>query len=127
MRIDGVRPAGKRTGPGRALVPLLALLLAPLLLALPAAGALNPGAPAPEPDFSPYPWIFRRDGRTPAPDEPVVSLLIVGDVMPGRGVALGAHPASPLADAGWLAAADLTLGNLEAVLADEGLAPRAER
>lgn len=68
------------------------------------------------PDFSPYPWVYLREGQPPADIETLVSLMIVGDVMLGRGVL--AEP-EPLADAApWLGAADLTLGNLEGVITD---------
>ena len=65
------------------------------------------------PDPSAYPWVYLRDWEPLAADEAVVSLLTVGDVMLGRGVL--AEP-EPLADAAWLGAADLTLGNLEGVI-----------
>jgi hypothetical protein len=68
-------------------------------------------------DLSAYPWVFLRDGRDLADGESLASVIAVGDVMLGRGVP--AEP-SPWHDvAGWLPAADLTLGNLEAVLTDE--------
>ena len=76
--------------------------------------------PVSKPDFSAYPWVYLRDGELLADDEPVISLLAVGDVMLGRGVAAGpmADP-EPLADVAWLGAADLTLGNLEGVVSSE--------
>ena len=75
-------------------------------------------AAAPVPDLSPYPWIYLRDGQPLADDETVVELIAVGDVMLGRGVA---DEPQPLADvASWLAAADLTLGNLEAAIVAQG-------
>ncbi len=70
------------------------------------------------PDLAVYPWFYLRDGRPLTEDEPVVELIAVGDVMLGRGVA---DEPEPLADvSAWMAAADLTLGNLEAVIAEEG-------
>src|SRR5690606_9615714 len=70
------------------------------------------------PDLAAYPWVFLRDGRSLTPDEPVVELIAVGDVMLGRGVA---DVAEPLADvAAWLRAADLALGNLESVIVADG-------
>jgi poly-gamma-glutamate synthesis protein (capsule biosynthesis protein) len=74
---------------------------------------------APVPDLSAYPWVYLRDGRPLTGDEPVVELIAVGDVMLGRGVA---DEPEPLADvAAWLAAADLTFGNLEAVIVEGGI------
>jgi len=73
-------------------------------------------------DQDAYPWAFLRDGQDLTAGESLVSVIAVGDIMLGRGVA--AAP-SPLHDvSGWLPAADLTLGNLESVLTDEGL-PRS--
>lgn len=72
----------------------------------------------PQPDLSAYPWVYLRDGQPLVDDEPVVELIAVGDVMLGRGVA---DEPEPLADvAAWLAAADLTFGNLEAVIVADG-------
>jgi len=51
-----------------------------------------------------------------APDERVVSVIAVGDVMLGRGVAAEPDPWGDVA--GWLQGADLTIGNLEGVLVD---------
>ena len=107
------------------LTPLAALLLAML------AGltfSLGQAAPVPavtapaRPALDDYPWAYLRDGRPLADEERVVDLLIVGDVMLGRGVAR--ENSAEAVDAwlnasGWLAAADLTLGNLEAVLLAE--------
>jgi len=68
------------------------------------------------PDLSPYPWVYLRDDIPLAAAEPVVSLVVVGDVMLGRGVLAETEP---LLNAGlWLSAADLTLGNLEGVITD---------
>ena len=68
------------------------------------------------PDFAPYPWVYLRDGVPLTVAEPLVSLLVVGDVMLGRGVLAEPEPFSETTS--WLGAADLTLGNLEGVLAD---------
>jgi hypothetical protein len=51
--------------------------------------------------------------------ERVVELIAVGDVMPCRGVA--GEPRPFAAAASWLRTADLTLGNLECVIAEGGL------
>ncbi|MFO7678703.1 MAG: CapA family protein [Chloroflexota bacterium] len=87
-----------------------AVFLFILLAACKPAGAETAVSP---PDLSAYPWVYLRDGQALAADEPVVSLLAVGDVLLGRGVL--AEP-EPLAEAAWLGAADLTLGNLEGVI-----------
>src|SRR5690606_9786775 len=101
--------------------------------AAPAWSGATPASPA---DLSAYPWLYRR--ADPPPQAGAVALIVTGDVMPGRDVMLGRDvaaaatapdplPASqaplhaamgPLrAVAPWLREADLTLGNLEAVLA----------
>jgi hypothetical protein len=101
----------------------LALTLVILMMA---ADRATPGRAGgdPGPDLAAYPWFYLRDGRPPAADEPVVELIAVGDVMLGRSVAgVGA----PLAQATpWLAAADLTLGNLESVIVRGGTPRSAE-
>jgi hypothetical protein len=94
----------------------LSLLLACLLVA---AWAPPDRLPAGEiPDLSGYPWLYLRDGEPLAAGEPVVELIVVGDVMLGRGV--GAEPSPFAAIAPWLRSADLTLGNLECVIAAGG-------
>lgn len=90
-----------------------AVFLFILLAACKPAGAETAVSP---PDLSAYPWVYLRDGQALAAGEPVVSLLAVGDVLLGRGVL--AEP-EPLAEAAWLGAADLTLGNLEGVITSE--------
>lgn len=58
----------------------------------------------------------------PPPPPPEVTLVMVGDVMlartPGEGVARGEDPFAGVAD--WLSEADLTVGNLECVIATVG-------
>jgi len=89
------------------------------LLALLAASGWQPEPAGPPPDLSAYPWLYLRAGQPLAAGEPAAQLLIVGDVMLGRGVA---GQAAPFADAApWLRTADLTLGNLEGVLTDRNL------
>lgn len=66
------------------------------------------------PDLSGYPWLYRRDEPATLPDEPVVTLLAVGDIFLGRGVANEAAPLGLVA--AWLDSADFTLGNLESSL-----------
>ena len=46
------------------------------------------------PDFAPYPWVYLRDGVPLTVAEPLVSLLVVGDVMLGRGVLAEPEPFS---------------------------------
>lgn len=78
--------------------------------------------PLPEqaaPDLLAYPWLYLRDSEPLAASEKVVELIAVGDVMLGRGVADKSQPF--VAVAPWLGAADLTLGNLECVIAEEGV------
>lgn len=91
-----------------------------------AADRATPGRAGADPalDLSPYPWFYLRDGRPLAADEPVVELIAVGDVMLGRSVADDAAPSAEVAP--WLAAADLTLGNLESVIVGGGTPRSAE-
>jgi poly-gamma-glutamate capsule biosynthesis protein CapA/YwtB (metallophosphatase superfamily) len=70
------------------------------------------------PDLSAYPWLYLRDGEPPAADESVIEVIAVGDVMLGRGAAREAQPFAAVAP--WLRTADLALGNLECVIAEEG-------
>ena len=98
-------------------LPSLSLLLALLMVAV--------RTPPPEraaPDLSAYPWLYLRGGEPLAIGEQVVELTAVGDVMLGRGVADEPRPFAAVAS--WLRAADLTLGNLECVIAQGG-APRS--
>ena len=100
------------------------VLLSFLLLSLVGLAWLTPADDgARTSDLQIYPWVYLRHGRPLAPDETIVSLMIVGDVMPGRGVAAEPDPWRDVA--GWLGAADLTIGNLEAALVDGGAPRRA--
>lgn len=101
-------------GQGRFAPLLLVLLLVALAAALGAGDARTGVGTAPVPDLSAYPWFYLRDGRPLGADEPVVELIAVGDVLPGRGVAGVEAPLAAVTP--WLQAADLALGNLEAVL-----------
>lgn len=75
------------------------------------------------PDLGAYPWAYLRHGRPLEPGERSVSVLAVGDVMLGRGVSAEPDPWGNAAV--WLQAADLTMGNLEAVLVEGGTPRRA--
>jgi poly-gamma-glutamate capsule biosynthesis protein CapA/YwtB (metallophosphatase superfamily) len=70
------------------------------------------------PDLSAYPWLYLRDGAPLTVDERAVEVVAVGDVMLGRGAAKEAQPFAAVAP--WLCTADLALGNLECVIAEEG-------
>ena len=63
---------------------------------------------------SPDGWIYLRGGQAPAPDERLVEILAVGDIMPGGELAntpgLFDHVTEALQDA------DLAIGNLEGVV-----------
>lgn len=90
----------------------VSLLLGFFVLVMATAGEAT-AVPAP-PDLAPYPWVYLRDGRPVTANETLISVIAVGDVLLGRGVA--AQP-DPLGDvAPWLRAADVTLGNLEGVI-----------
>lgn len=79
----------------------------------------KPARAGPPPDLAAYPWLYQRDNRPLDPAEEVIELIAVGDVMLGRGVA--AEP-EPLAEvAAWLSAADLAMGNLEAMIVTSGM------
>lgn len=68
------------------------------------------------PDLAAYPWIYQRGGVPLDAGESPAEVVIVGDVMLGRGVSVADEP---LADtAPWLRAADLAVGNLEGVIVD---------
>ena len=73
------------------------------------------------PDLAGYPWFYLRDGRSLTDTElaTAVSLIAVGDVMLGRGVAEVDMPLTAVVP--WLSAADLTFGNLESVIGAEGM------
>src|SRR5512137_3094895 len=87
------------------------------------AAMLSACMPAPGtaiPDLSAYPWLYLRDGTPPKAGEPLVELIAAGDVMLGRGVAGEPQPLAAVTP--WMASADLTLGNLECVIAEASVA-----
>ncbi len=69
---------------------------------------------------SPDGWIYLRGGKAPTPDERLVEILAVGDVMPGGELAdtpdLFEHVTEALQDA------DLAIGNMEGVVSVESAA-----
>ena len=83
---------------------------------------LSPLAAAgqPSPEQSAYPWLYLREGAALAEVEEAIEVVVVGDIMLGRGVAGVAQPLSGVAP--WLRSADLTMGNLECVIAEAGAA-----
>ncbi len=97
-----IRPSSPVLSFCLALIPLVAVLL----LGRPALH--NP------PDFSTYPWLYLRDGEPLDADEGAVDVVVVGDVMLGRGLADEPRPFAAVAPS--LRAADLTVGNLECVI-----------
>lgn len=98
--------------PPKLLRTAVALLTSFFVLLIVVAG--RPTAVSPPPDLAVYPWVYLRDGRPLATAETLASVIAVGDVLLGRGVA--GRP-DPLGDvAAWLGSAGLTLGNLEGVI-----------
>jgi hypothetical protein len=97
----------------RGFLAALLVLLVSLLLAI---RMVQPDETAP--DLSAYPWLYLRNGEPLAARGELVELIAVGDVMLGRGVADESQPFAAVAP--WLRSADLTLGNLECVIAQGG-------
>jgi poly-gamma-glutamate synthesis protein (capsule biosynthesis protein) len=106
------------SGPIRLLLAVVALLAVSACTGEPTTQA----RPSPEPSV-------RSESPTAHPPEPAVperkpltTLTVVGDIMLGRGVAgqRGGAPARLRPMAGHLRAADLTVGNLESTLSDDG-------
>jgi poly-gamma-glutamate capsule biosynthesis protein CapA/YwtB (metallophosphatase superfamily) len=95
------------------------MLLFILLLVL-LAGCAVPLVPGNAPDLSEYPWVYLRGGLPLDESGATGQVLLVGDVMLGRGVAEESAPLEKAAP--WLRTADLTLGNLECAIAPENLA-----
>lgn len=106
----------------------VALLLALVVVTGCSGATVTPGAlsttPAVTPtpaaaDLSGYPWLYLRDGRPLEPGEGAVEVILVGDVMLGRGVAGESDPLGLAAP--WLRSADLALGNFEGAISPDGL------
>lgn len=77
-----------------------------------------PSSPPSLPNLSGYPWFYLRDGEPLAEDESVTEIVVVGDVLLGRGVAQVEEPFGQVA--GWLQTADFTIGNLESTIVQHG-------
>ncbi|WP_082574851.1 MULTISPECIES: CapA family protein [unclassified Nocardioides] len=78
------------------------------------SGCTDDEPPRSQPEPSPPPWVTET---RPAERPPRTTLTIVGDIMLGRGVT-GRTALAPMAER--LAAADITVGNLESTLARLG-------
>jgi len=107
------------SGVRRCVLAGVALLLAACGADSPAPDAGPSASPSDSPDSpsplpaSPAPTLHQRP--------PTTRLLVVGDIMLGRGVAVPEAPVSPLRFmAGRIRAADLAVGNLESTLSDGG-------
>jgi poly-gamma-glutamate capsule biosynthesis protein CapA/YwtB (metallophosphatase superfamily) len=94
----------------------LTLLLILVLL----AGCVAADNSSDAPDLSEYPWVYLRDGLPMEQPGDSGKVILVGDVMLGRGLAEENAPLEKAA--AWLRTADLTLGNLECAIAPENLA-----
>jgi len=68
-------------------------------------------------DLSSYSWVYLRDSEPLISGDGVVEVIALGDVMLGRGA--GDEPRPFAAVAPLLKGADLTLGNLECVIAND--------
>ena len=66
--------------------------------------------------LSAYPWLYQREGQAATADHESLSVIVVGDILLGRGVSQPEQAFASSAD--WLRSADLTLGNLECALTD---------
>ena len=102
-------------GAGRKTALLLALLMALLVMSAPAgtpSSALSSAA-----DLDLYPWVYARAPAGARADDGV-RVILVGDVLLGRGVNPAGDPLGAVA--GWLASADLTVGNLEGFITADG-------
>lgn len=96
---------------------LLWLLLWLLAIAVSLAPAV-PQLPVGKADLSDYPWLFLREEKQPERSEELVELIVVGDIMLGRGVGNRIDLFDQVAP--WLVGADLLAGNLESVISIDG-------
>jgi hypothetical protein len=85
-------------------------------LALTVTALVGPLPPRPGPAAGADGWFYLRGGEIPVAGEPVVSVLAVGDIMTGRGLANSPDLFNLVA--GTLDSTDLTIGNLEGTLSD---------
>ena len=69
-------------------------------------------------------WLYRRETVNSSVQDPSLEILVVGDVMLGRGVAEVADPFGEIQPL--LAAADLTVGNYEGVISNLEVAAYSE-
>lgn len=97
---------------------LLALALITGVLVDPAGISRRLSVPAV--DLPSYPWLYLRDGQPVTYEGEDVSLIVVGDVLLGRGVAEVPDPLGGAAP--WLRRADLVMGNLESAVVGEEIA-----
>lgn len=97
---------------------LLALALITGVLVVSATGGM--GASISATDLSVYPWLYLRDGQLATAGVETVSLIALGDVMLGRGVAETADPLGGVSQ--WLHQADLVIGNLESAIVGDDIA-----
>lgn len=112
MKISGLMPGSGHLLNRTAAVGLFVILFASTAL----LSQLRPASIQPsQPDTSAYAWLYRRERSEPVRETGVVELLVVGDVMSGRGVAEEDDVFRSVAP--WMAAADLTMGNLEGGIA----------
>ena len=102
---------------GRAALAAFVLVLAGCTSEAPRPEPRSPSSPSPS--DSPLPSTSAPTLRQEPP--PVTRVLLVGDIMLGRGVAVPGDPVRPLRFmADRIRSADLAVGNLESTLADDG-------
>ena len=113
----GIPGAGQqRRGQWPILAPPLragAFLILPLVAILSILRGVTPQTV----DLSSYPWLYERGGRPMVGDEATVEVVLVGDVMLGRGVTADKSLFDTVVP--WLRAADLAVANLECVVGEQ--------
>ena len=79
----------------------------------------HPARLTPPPDLSIYPWVYLRQGQSLNSIERNPEVILVGDILCGRGgKSLGWDMSGAYS---WLRSADLALGNLECVISSRGI------